>query len=295
MEAKPINEEMDEQQARNPRRRFLRFAGASLTVGAAGLAGCGMPAPIVQTAETARQVAVATPTPDLPWQYVQLDVEQARKYGHSGYYEMECCSGAFSGILRQLQEKVGYPYTQIPVRMVRFGMGGMVGWGATCGTLVGAASAITLVLPFDDAKKVINDLMAWYTRTPFPSDIANQYASDHQFLVTEYKSDQVLPQSVSDSPLCHASVSRWCQASGFASGAPERAERCGRLAGDVAAHTVELLNAYAAKNFTPVAFQPSADSQVCTTCHTSGKDFQMGNFTLGKGECVECHEPHPIK
>jgi hypothetical protein len=287
-------------EARASRRSFLRLAGLSLTAGAAGLAGCAAPAPQVVdrpvevTREVTRQVEVAKAAPDLPWQYVALDVEQARKYGHIGYYEMECCSGTFSGVLRLLQEKVGAPYTQIPARMLRFGQGGLVGWGTTCGTLVGAAAAITLALPFDDAKKVIDDLMAWYTRTPFPSETANRYATEHLYLVKEYKSDKALPQSVSNSPLCHASVSRWCQASGFASGAPERAERCGRLSGDVAAHAVELMNAYSAKQFSPVAYKPSAESQTCTTCHTAGTDFKAGNFTLGKGECVECHDPHPL-
>lgn len=125
----------------------------------------------------------------------------------------------------------------------------------------------------------------------FPSDISNQYAVEHAFLVEEYKSDKKLPQSVSNSPLCHVSVTEWCRTAQMASGSKERAERCGRLAGDVAAKAVELLNANLASSFVPV-FEFSQDTQGCTTCHSSGENYDMGQFTQGKMECMGCHEPH---
>ena len=102
----------------------------------------------------------------------------------------------------------------------------------------------------------------------------------------------VLPQSVSDSTLCHISVTKWCKESGYASGSSERSERCGRLTGDVAAKAVELLNQHAAGTFTPVFALPEETEQ-CRTCHSKGKDFEKGQFTRGKENCVDCHgEPH---
>lgn len=291
------------------RRQFLRLAALA---GAAGLAGCAAPTPqviketvevpkeVVKTVEVTREVTrdapkeVAKAAPKVPWQYVALDVEQTRKLGHQGFYQGECCYGAFSAILNQLTDKVGFPYDQFPVDVMKFGAGGVAGWGTLCGALLGSATAISLVVPLADGKKLISELMGWYTQTPFPSETANKCASNHEYLVQEYKSDQVLVQNVSQSPLCHVSVSEWCKASGYASGSKEREERCGRLAGDVAAHAVELLNAHFAGSFA-AAYKPSSEAQVCTTCHTKGENFAMGNFTQGQGECLSCHDPHALK
>ncbi len=52
----------------------------------------------------------------------------------------------------------------------------------------------------------------------FPMDISNSYAKNHEFLVQEYKSDESLVQVAPTSPLCHVTVTKWCKASGCASG-----------------------------------------------------------------------------
>jgi hypothetical protein len=196
------------------RRQFLRLAALSLGAGAAGLAGCVSPTPeikeVIKTVEVTRPVEViktvevpkevVKPAPKLPWQYVMLDVEQTRKNGHLGFYEGECCYGAFSAIMKQLVDQVGSPFDQFPIELMKFGAGGVAGWGTLCGALLGSATAISLVVEAEDAKKIISELLGWYTQTPFPSDTSNQYAAKKQFLVEEYKSDQVLPQSISASP-----------------------------------------------------------------------------------------------
>ncbi len=293
------------------RRKFLRLAGIGV---AAGLAGCAQPTPVVKEVikevpkEVIKEVVKEVPkevvkevvkeVPKLPWQYVQLDVETARKLGHQGYYDMECSAGALYAVVKQLQDKVGFPFTQMQPAALRFGQGGVAGWGTTCGALLGAATAITLVLDYEkDAKKLIDELLTWYSKTPFPSEVSNQYAVNHEFLVKEYKSDKKLASSVSDSPLCHVSVSGWCEAAQMASGSKERSERCGRLTGDVAARTVELLNAQLVGNFKATS-KLSDEAKACTTCHTKGEDFNIGNVTQGKGECLDCHDDHrttPVK
>jgi len=288
------------------RRKFLKETGLAVAAGAAVLVGCtstpATPEEIIKEVEVTRQVEVEVTRqvevevvkeiPASPWQYVELDVEEVRKRGHEGYYRGDCCFGAFVGILEALRDKVGFPFTQIPVEMMGFGAGGVAGWGTTCGALIGAAAAINLVTEKALARKIVSELMGQYSVTPFPSEASNNYAANHEFLVSEYKSDKVLPQSVSNSPLCHVSVTNWCKASGIASGAPERAERCGRLAGDVAAMAAGLLNTNLAAAFVPV-FKASQEAQGCMTCHTSGENFAAGNFTQGKGECLDCHDPHP--
>lgn len=233
---------------------------------------------------------------DLPLPYKKIDPEVARKEGHKGYYEAACCYGTFSAIVGQLQKEVGAPYTGIPLGIMKYGEGGVVGWATLCGALNGAAAAINLVTPEEDWKKIIDELMGWYTMEKFPSEISNQYAEQGKFLVEKMKFDKVLPQNASHSPLCHVSVGEWCRASGFASGSSERSERCGRLTGDVAAQTAMLLNAWADKSF-KASYKMSDKTVECRGCHETKTEFKAGGFTRGKMECAPCHgeDPHNAK
>ncbi len=249
--------------------------------------------------------------PELPWPYEELDVEYVRKLGHLGYYAFECAGGSFWAIMTALREKVGYPYTALPIptkeeviaalregrhlhMMMQYGAGGVFSWASTCGALLGSGLAINMVTK--NWKKVGQVLMRWYETYAFPSDTANHYASTHAYLVPKYKSDKVLPRSVSHSVLCHVSVSRWCVASGYASGSPERSERCGRLTGDVAAKAVELLNADLKGVLPQVAKVSLSDVTAdCRTCHYKGKNYEQGQFSRGFLECESCHRdmrPH---
>jgi hypothetical protein len=198
--------------------------------------------------------------------------------------------GSTSALLTALVDKIGHPYTQIPRDMMRYGSGGIAGWGTVCGSLNGAC-AITTLVAGKGYGKLVNELMAWYTMTPFPSDIANQYAQNHEYLVEKYKTDAVLSTTVSESALCHVSVNTWCRTTGHASGSKERAERCARLTGDVAAKTAELLNAFALGTFVASDFEQAE----CTGCHIMGENYEAGQFIIGKGtNCTDCHgeDPH---
>ena len=270
------------------RRRLLTRAGVA--VGAFGLAGCvPEPCPACPEPETVIKEVPAS-FPAWPFPYEKLDVEEVRKRGHLGYYEGACSYGAFNAIISALAERIGEPYISFPTMFMKYGEGGVVGWGSLCGGLNGSCAAINLVAG-ENYKPLVNELTAWYSTTPMPTEISNNYAVNHEFLVTEYKSDKALAQSVSNSTLCHASVTNWCKASGFASGSSERSERCGRLTGDVAARAVELLNSLADGEFEAV-ISLSEDTQTCRTCHSKGKDYELGQWTRGKESCTSCHEPH---
>ncbi len=274
-------------ESRLSRKQFLTQAAGGVAVGAlAFTSGCNL----LSTAdEDAGEVVEA----EWPWPYEQLDPEEIRKLGHLGYYQGACCYGAFSAIINSLKEKVGGPYKVFPVDMMRYGEGGMVGWGTLCGTLNGAAAAITLIAGEDGYNSIVDQLMGWYTQSPFPSDQSNKYASKHAFLVDKYKSDEVLAQNISGSPLCHVSVTRWCEKSGYASGSSERSERCARLTGDAAAKTVELLNEYKSTGKIITAYTPNETTEGCRSCHFKGDDYDAGQFTRGKMECEPCHDnPH---
>jgi len=264
------------------RREFFKQSG--IIAGGVGLGAAGFS--LVSHAEEQQQAKV----PEWPWPYATLDVEEVRKRAHLFYYKAGCMYATFGALITSLADKVGYPYTTIPIDMARYGSGGVIGWGSVCGTLNGSSAVITLVVG-KEYSKVVNELLAWYTETPFPSDISNEYAKNHEFLVEKYKTDKVLPQTVSRSTLCHVSVNTWCKATEHASKSPERAERCGRMSADVAAKTVELLNQYALGKFVPTV---AAKASECSECHFMGENYEAGQFIIGKERnCVDCHgDPH---
>lgn len=198
--------------------------------------------------------------------------------------------GASGGLLSVLREEIGQPYTGFPHDMMRYGSGGIAGWGTVCGSLNGASAMITLIAG-KGYGQIVNELMAWYGTTPFPSDTANRYAANHEYLVKEYKTDAVLPTTVSNSPLCHVSVNTWCRSAGYASGSKQRAERCARLTGDVAAKAAELLNLHLRGEFAKSDFEKIS----CNGCHFMGENYESGQFIIGKGSnCTDCHgsDPH---
>lgn len=251
------------------RREFLTGAGGFAATIAAGTiltsGGLGL---------FSKTRAAETPeAPPWPWPYTKLDPEVVAEKGYEGFYKGACCYGAASAILSELRQEVGYPFALIPMDMFRYGEGGIVGWSTLCGALNGASAVINLVSGAKVYPKLINELVGWYTQTPFPN----------------YKpaGKQELAESVSGSPLCHVSVTNWCKASGYGAVSPERAERCARLVADVAAHAVQLLNHQADGVFLPAFAAPSTISE-CMSCH--GKDSM--NNTRGLMTCVQCHEPH---
>ncbi|NLY56068.1 MAG: C_GCAxxG_C_C family protein [Firmicutes bacterium] len=181
---------------------------------------------------------------------------------------MKACVGALA---LQLQEKVGYPWTTINADMYRWGSAGIASWGTVCGTLNGIAAVVNLVVPFSDMPKVLDEVFGWYTETALPLD--------------KHQAWQKYPtaQSVAGNPLCHTSVSKWCAASGYREDSPERKERCGKLSGDTAAKTVEVLNAYFDGKFAQT-YKIPASMESCYNCHVS----RMSN-TLTKMDCTPCH------
>ena len=76
--------------------------------------------------------------------------------------------------------------------------------------------------------------------------------------------DMEMPTSVSNSILCHVSISRWCAASGHKAFDDKRNERCCRLTADVARKTIEILNA----NFIGKYRADAALSEGDKACHS---------------------------
>ena len=257
------------------RRAFL--FGSSQTAVLGGLLG-GVGAPKVS--------AEPSGPPPLPWAYAPLDSEWVRKRVHQLYSGKECCAGSFTALIEALRDRVGAPYDTVPCDMMLYGAGGVAGFASLCGALNGSCAAISLACDKDQALAVITELLSWYSGATLPSDTSNGYAMNGGYFDDDtYTIREALPQSVAGGELCHMSVSNWCEKSGFASGSKERSERCARVAGDVAAKAVELLNALHAGEF--VASTPlPADASGCRECHAKSET----SSTRGKGDCIVCHE-----
>ncbi len=205
----------------------------------------------------------------VPWPYEKIDPKEAGRIAFEGWYKGFCSYAVASGILVSLQQKVGEPYRSLPVEGLRLGEGGIVGWGTICGTLLGVTVAVGFVAPYEVGKQMLNELMQWYSDTELPLYVPAQPRAE------------VGVKNASNSPLCHVSVSKWCQKAGKSFASAERKERCARLSADVAMRTVMILNDWKENKFKSDLKYPPA---------------LYG--TTGQHNCYECHGskvPSPIK
>lgn len=266
---------------KNVTRKDFLVKASKAAVGMTAVAGISS---IVTTTNTQAKTKI-TPW---PWPYTALDAEAVRIQAHNLYWnDKDCSSGTFGSIITALANAVGDPWTNLPMEVVLYGRGGGNSWGILCGCLNGAAAVISLVTTKAQSGALINELWGWYEQAELPTNQANQVAINGQYLVHNY--DQDLIQNVSGSPLCHASVTEWCIAANKKVSDVERKERCARITGDVAAKTVELLNAFFAGTFTSTYVDP-ASVTACLSCHGSA----VFNNVMTKMDCTPCHsDPHP--
>ncbi len=206
------------------RRDFLKLAGKTM-LGAAAVTA--VPAVVSADEEVA--------APAWPWKWHHLDAEKVKAKVVENFSKNGGCGAAVcSGILDLLAEEYGYPYNQIPVRLMAHAGGGY-GNKNLCGSLGGAFLILGLFLENPGtARKALYD---FYTSTEFP---VYQPADKPEHLV----------HSVSASELCRDSVFHWIDTYNAASenkiefSSPERAVRCSCLSADVAAKTCELLDEF---------------------------------------------------
>ena len=207
----------------------------------------------------------------VPWPYQALDPEAVARLAFATCQRGGCMLAVLDPLVRSVAERLGPPYTAFPFAMFAYGAGGVAGWGTLCGALNGAAAAFSLLSAQPGA--LISALFAWYEKEALP-DLSPAGA---RFPTVS---------SVAGSLLCHASVSRWCRASGKRSTSPERAERCAALSGSVARKAAVLLNVHAAG--TLAAPSPEEATRHCLSCH--GPQGTLGN-TATRMSCPPCHTP----
>jgi len=200
------------------RREFLKTSGKLL----AGFTLATVASPLMSLS------AEASPTaPSYPFAYVKLDPQAVLERGYKSFYSFGGCGmGAFDAIVGQLADTVGYPFDQVPVKMLASASAGF-GAASLCGSLAGAIMAVGLVCEPSEAKEVVKGLFAWYREHPFPG----------------YQPEIKNPTSVSNSIDCLDSCSAYMSAAGVTMASDERKARCASVTGETAAKAVELINA----------------------------------------------------
>jgi hypothetical protein len=211
----------------------------------------------------------------LPWPYRMLDPDAVGQRAFDSYKKGHCMFGTFEAIVGSVAGQLGAPYTSFPFEMFIYGMGGVNGWGTLCGALNGCAASLQLLS--SNPGPLIDELFRWYENTPLPNFAAKG---------TRFKT----VQSLAGSPLCHPSIAKWCEASGLKAYSPERDERCGVLAGSVARHCVELLNAQVAGKVLPLT-AVDARTKTCMGCHEKGGPMEN---MRSKQTCAPCHSDESL-
>lgn len=304
---------MEENETKNglTRRSFL----SSTAVGAIGLAAAGFTAGSLINPREASAANLGLGGTDFP--LLHLDVEQVRKYGYYHYFKNGGCgSGSSRALLQgfidacaaQSTPLVDTGWHKVPLQMYAWGAGGGMGkWGTLCGSLAGSLGVLNLL----NLHGILgNEVMEWYTNQNFPLanfEVAgNSLASTANFGSGELgwspiADTAVKGHSVSDSPLCHISVSKWVAAAGVKLGDKNlpsfplqglKEDRCAKVTADTAAYTATLLNKYLANNADkPAAWAPQASMAGCFDCH----DTYSPETTLTRKDsqtlmsCTPCH------
>jgi hypothetical protein len=262
------------------RRGFLTKSTSLLVGGTVGAYAASAPA----------KTAVPAPaTPPLPWKWVKLDPLEAGRRAYRYYAHGGCGYAAYMALLSLLREKVRYPWTTLPDKMMVHAAAGYGGHGTLCGALGGACCIINLVAYKDEDdiyRQMIDKLFYWYAEQEFPS--------------TRFDDISPIPKQIkvkAMTPLCHTSVSKWTLNAGVQATSKEKKERCAKVAGEVVYTVTRTLNEYFDGKWTPPAWKPSKEVEHCLTCHGPADMFHTNekegmNQQQGHMECLLCHGDH---
>jgi len=251
------------------RRSILNMGAAAggIAVGGAILGAAGM--------RSAPKPSTALPW---PWKTMDPDDVQERAY-QSAWSKIACMYGTFDGILGTLADRYGAPYNTFPIEATLYGSGGITGLGSLCGTINACGLLFSLFTRNqEDLSALCREISLWYERTKLPI-----------YRPKSPKVDMPMAMSVAGSNLCHISSTTWANASGHKLLTNRHFERCNRLAADVAAQAVAMLNEYNAGRLA-LNEKMNAFSDGCLSCHGPGKT--VANVAGGMS-CYTCHkDPH---
>jgi len=262
------------------RRTFLAGAGAVL-----GLV-------LVPAALSKPEVAEAAALKDFPWSYTPLDAEKVARRAYEVYYAAGCHEATWWPIVEALAASdladAATTWGTLPKNIMKYGGGGVAGWGTLCGTLNGSCAVIAAV---GAPGKLSDEAMQYYAETPIPTNGVDSSirGGDWTPAGTNVPAAGPLvnvPTSIAHSQLCHASLSQWTMTTGSADGTREQKDRCGKACYDMVFKTVTMLNAWKASGAVPAGTLDHTVAECQTACHTAP-------IAKGKMACDSCHDEIP--
>lgn len=250
----------DQQSTGISRRQWMLGTGALATTAALTHLGGFLPS----------AHAIGGPTEKWPWPYEKLDPTATAELAYKEWYRVFCGCAVISSVFTQLREKVGEPYTSFPIDAFVFLEGGVASWGTICGSCAGANIVANLIIGpriagAAEGHLIGTDVMQWYCESALPV-----------FKPKEPKIHEPIPQTISESPLCHVSVGKWMAIADKSINSPERKDRCARVTASVAYHLVELLNAWKDDDYDEEGdWAPNSKYGInaqpnCMECHAGG-------------------------
>lgn len=258
------------------RRKFLVGAGAVL--GAASVSGLAL----ANRPSAARAAGAALP---LPWPYAELDAEAVARRAYEVFYVSACAEATWWPIVEALLAANPDTWGTLPQDVLKFGGGGVGGWGTICGTLTGSSAIIAMT---GAPGKLTDAAMQYYAETPLPTNGIDKAVragwAPAAGLPTPLPN---VPTSTAHSQLCHASLSQWTMTTGAEDASRERKDRCAKACYDMAFKTVTMLNAWHADPANvPTVTLDSSIAACQTACHTTP-------IAKGKMACDSCHDQTP--
>jgi len=250
-------------------RRSL-IKGAVCTAGAAALTMGGLG--FFSKADAAKKGAGELPYPYK--KFTAAEIKEAGNIAHDNWFKGFCSYATLSGGLEILRRKVGEPYRSFPMELTTFAHGGTAGWGATCGTLIGAGVLSSLCAGPKIGEAINNEVINFYANTALP------------IFVPDHPKAELKTQSVRDTPLCHISVGKWMKKEGVGFLSAQQMERCARISADMCMKTLEYLNLWADGKFMATTKGPVMTNEIpsqnnCTDCHGDKIPQTSGKFGTG--------------
>jgi hypothetical protein len=209
------------------------------------------------------------------YKYAKLDPRNVGQTTYENYFKRWCTSSVIAGFVENLKKKGAAGWNNFPIDAYRWAHGGLAGWGALCGTMPGAGVVIGLVTKDTDvAEAMVNDLAFYYSYTELPD-----------FTPAKVLKAPIKHMTIAGTPICHISVGKWMRAEGAAFLSDQRAERCARLAANIAMETATMLNAYAEGTYKPkhkllynVIANGITSQNNCSDCHGQNPPSPMQTY-----------------
>lgn len=213
------------------------------------------------------------------YKYAKLDPAAVGQTTYENYFTRWCASSVIAGFVDNLKTKAGGNWKDFPIDAMRWAHGGMAGWGALCGTLTGAGVVIGMVTNETDiAEQMANDIAFYYSYTEMPA-----------FTPKKVLKAELSDMTIAGTPVCHISVGRWMRSAGESFLSDGRAERCARVAADIAMETTRMLNAWADGKYKAkhkllynVAANGITSQNNCMDCHGDNVPSAENYSTLKK-------------